>query len=229
MKKQPLGYVLHETAQTVVIATGFGRPSANTKTGSTMQIWSLVKNTDPVEAAAIGADRAVCFSCPLRPTKSGGCYVRKEQAPAQIWTSYRAGKYPHIAERWHLFTGRVVRFGAYGEPVLLPLPTVSAIAAVANHWLGYTHQWRRPAFQAYKKFFMASCAGREEAQAAQALGWRTFTIIPEDAAPLSNEILCPNEKIGTQCITCGLCNGSTSRRRSIVIHPHGASKAAVFQ
>jgi len=229
MKKQPLGYVLHETAQTVVIATGFGRASTNPKTGPTVQVWSLVKSVHPVEAAATGADRAVCFSCPLRPTKSGGCYVRKGQAPAQVWKSYKAGKYPHLADRWHLFSGRVVRFGAYGEPVLLPLPTVAAIAKVSAHWLGYTHHWRKPAFQAYRKYFMASCAGREEAQEAQAAGWRTFTIIPEAASANRAEILCPNEVAGTQCITCGLCNGSTNRRRSIVIHPHGASKAAVFQ
>jgi hypothetical protein len=227
--KSPLGYILAETTSTVVIATGFGRPSSNPKTGPTVQIWSLVKSVHPVEAANTGADRAVCFSCPLRPAKSGGCYVRKGQAPAQVWKSYRSGKYPHLNDQWHLFAGRIVRFGAYGEPTLLPLPTVSAIAAVAGHWLGYTHQWRRPAFQAYRRFFMASCAGREEAAQAQALGWRTFTIIPQDAAAARNEILCPNEKIGTQCITCGLCNGSTSRRRSIVIHPHGVSKAAVFQ
>lgn len=227
--KSPLGYILAETAQTVVIATGFGRPSTNPKTGPTVQIWSLVRNTHPVEAARTGADRAVCFSCPLRPAKSGGCYVKKNQAPANVWKSYCLGKYPHIADRYHLFAGRVVRFGAYGEPTLLPIPTVSAIAAVTAHWLGYTHQWRRPAFAAYKKFFMASCKGREEAKEAQALGWRTFTIIPEDAAPLRAEILCPNETKGTQCITCGLCNGATSRRRSIVIHPHGIHKAAVFQ
>jgi hypothetical protein len=227
--KQPLGYILHETAQTVVIATGFGRPSTNPKTGPTVQVLSLVRNTHPVEAAQTGADRAVCFSCPLRPSKSGGCYVRKEQAPAQIWKSYRAGKYPHLADRWHLFTGRVIRFGAYGEPTLLPLGTVAAIAEVSSHWLGYSHQWKKPSFQGYRQYFMASCSGRAEAQAAQAAGWRTFTIIPEQEAATPGEILCPNEVNGTQCYACGLCSGTTSRRRSVVIHPHGTNRAAVFQ
>ncbi len=57
----------------------------------------------------------------------------------------------------------------------------------------------------------------------------TGYIIPEKSAALRSEILCPNEVDGTQCITCGLCSGSTSRRRSVVIHPHGINKAAVFQ
>ena len=227
--KQPTGYIIRETARAVVIATGFGRPSANPKTGPTIQIWSLVRDTHPVEAAKTGADRAICGSCPLRPTKNGGCYVRKEQAPAAVWKGYRAGQYPQLADRWHLFSGRVIRFGAYGEPTLLAIPTVAAIAATCSHWLGYTHQWRRPSFQGYRKFFMASCSGREEAAEAQAAGWRTFTIIPEQEVALRSEILCPNEIDGTQCITCGLCSGATSRRRSVVIHPHGINKAAVFQ
>ena len=227
--KQPTGYIIRETARAVVIATGFGRPSANPKTGPTIQIWSLVRDTHPVEAAKTGADRAICGSCPLRPSKFGGCYVRKEQAPTAVWKNYRAGKYPQLADRWHLFAGRVIRFGAYGEPTLLPMPTVAAIAAVSSHWLGYTHSWRKPSFQGYRRYFMASCSGREEAATAQAAGWRTFTIIPEQEAAARSEILCPNETNGTQCITCGLCSGTTSRRRSVVIHPHGVRKAAVFQ
>ena len=228
-KTQPTGYIIHETGRTVVIATGFGRPSANPKTGPAIQIWSLIRDTDPVEAARTGADRAICGSCPLRPSRVGGCYVRKEQAPTTIWKECKAGKYPQLADRWHLFAGRVIRFGAYGEPTLLPVPTVAAIAAVSSHWLGYTHAWRKPSFQGYRRYFMASCSGREEAIIAQAAGWRTFTIIPEQEVALRSEILCPNETNGTQCITCGLCSGATSRRRSVVIHPHGSHKAAVFQ
>jgi len=49
-KKTPLaqGYILEETENTVVIATGFLRPSQNTGTGPMIQVYILYRHSNPV-------------------------------------------------------------------------------------------------------------------------------------------------------------------------------------
>jgi hypothetical protein len=83
------------------------------------------------------------------------CYVNVPRAPLSIWKCYSRGRYARL-ENYEVFRDRVVRFGAYGEPVTIPLDIVRNIVAVAAHHTGYTHQWRKAWAQGYREYFMAS-------------------------------------------------------------------------
>jgi hypothetical protein len=221
---KPNGYLIWESALAVAIATGFERVSENRKTGEMIQIWLLTKHTHPVEAAQSGKDSAVCFSCPMRPSLGGGCYVNLGQAPAAIWRTYQAGGYPAMPSV-DVFTGRMVRFGAYGDPTLIPLKLMRAIAAVSSGWTGYTHRWEIPLLAGYADFLMASADDVDCQIRARAAGWRTFRVAPAGSAfRLSDEISCPASKeagVRVQCVQCRLCAGNAKRgAKSIVIQQH---------
>lgn len=51
-------------APIVLIATGYARPSKNTKTGALLQTWILRQDVAPHDAVASGADASVCGDCP---------------------------------------------------------------------------------------------------------------------------------------------------------------------
>lgn len=228
------GYVIHETNDIVVIATGFREYSHNRKTGAMIQTWILGKGLNPVHAARIGADVYVCGACPLRGTveypgplnaaKNVGraCYVNLGQAPFQIWKSWQRGGYPFLppGQLAHVFAGRAVRFGAYGEPVLVPIDFVRHVTKVASTWTGYTHMWKDPAAAPYREFFMASTDATDYLLA-QSMGWRTFTV---SALPLADQVTCPaSAEAGhrTTCDKCRLCGGKSVQAKSIQIQPHG--------
>ena len=230
------GYILFETEHVVCIATGFATPSKNIKTGEMIQIWFLVKSQDPVLAVESGLDRLVCGSCPLRPVKpSKGakgkkrrCYVNLGQAPLQIWKSWKAGKYPLLTE-FTLFQGKSVRFGAYGDPTLLPFNLAKQISEASNGWTGYTHQWRKPAFQAWKFLIQASVETQAEQEIAQALGWSTFRVIPKNSSEIPSQgFECLSDSKGVQCIDCLACNGTRNKPKAVWIRAHG-SGAKYFQ
>jgi hypothetical protein len=123
--------------------------------------------------------------------------------------------------------GRKVRFGAYGEPSLLPLSIVASIAAVAKGWTGYTHQWRKSEYAGYRECLMASSDSPADFADAQAAGWRTFRVRTAGAEILPGEIMCPASPEGgnkSQCNRCGLCNGvraDQDKRKSTSIIVHG--------
>lgn len=233
MKNTPStnGFILFEDNQRVVIATGFTTRSENVKTGNMIQIWVLVKAENPIDALRSGSDALVCGGCPLRGTlgKNRACYVNLGQAPLAVWRTYTAGRYATLerSEVANKFTNRVVRFGAYGDPVFMPYDLVHDIAQVARKHTGYTHQWQNPLFDAYKQFFMASADSADLAVKAHAQGWRTFRVAPEGNLQLGQrEILCANTTRGVTCEQCGLCNGA-SGAKSIVIEAHGAGKGHI--
>lgn len=225
------GFVLFQDANIAVIATGFGRKSANPKTGNMIQVWILGRNENPVAAIKSGNDSIVCGDCKHRGIdgKKRTCYVRVANAPLAIWKAYTRGAYAYLPlERYsEVFTSRTVRFGAYGDPVLIPLAIVEAIVTVANGQTGYTHQWLNPAYAAYRAYVMASCDTAAEYDLAKSAGWRTFRIRTADAPLLSREISCPaSEEMGkrTTCENCKLCSGSrvNDARKDISIIVHGA-------
>ena len=112
---KPNGYILHETDDIVVIATGFRRRSANPKTGDMLQVWILLRHINPVRAIKLGADAKICFDCGHRGRKGKGrtCYVRVANAPLGVWKAYRRGMYPHLAvERYSDTCSAGARFGS---------------------------------------------------------------------------------------------------------------------
>ncbi|NBT33677.1 MAG: hypothetical protein EBT13_17730 [Rhodobacteraceae bacterium] len=226
------GYILHEDSQRVIIATGFESPSDNRKTGDMIQVWILVRAMDPVRAIKEGLDRLICGSCVHRGHEENGrfgvgrsCYVNAGQAPLGIWRAWKAGAYlplPSVS----VFEGRRVRFGAYGDPVHMPLSLALAIAGVASGHTGYTHQWRRPSLQGWKGLVMASVDTTAELLIARSMGWSTFRVSP-DLDHHSMETLCASDRDGTPCIDCQLCAGSGLRSpavRSVWIPVHGTGR-----
>ncbi len=219
------GFVIHEDESRVVIATGFSTRSDNRKTGDMIQVWILVKLVDPVQAIKEGLDRLICGSCVHRGDGTGGgrsCYVNVGQAPQGIWRAWKAGNYP-LLRSLEVFTGRKVRFGAYGDPTHIPLPLALAIAGVSSGHTGYTHQWRKPSLQAWRSILMASVDSIAELVIARSMGWSTFRVTP-DLDHHSFEKLCASERNGTACADCLFCDGSRSGILSIHIPAHGTGR-----
>jgi hypothetical protein len=227
--KQPKGYTLFENDSYVVIAT---MNSTNEKTGNMVQIWILNRSESPVDSVKSGSDETVCMDCVHRGTNGFSdrtCYVNVAQGPNAVWRAYRAGKYPVLAmaDYSSVFSGRAVRFGAYGEPILIPLEMVAAIAQVSSGWTGYTHQWRKTEYQAYSAYVMASSDSPNDRVEAMARGWRTFRVRTANDPLMKGEIICPASSEAnkrTTCLDCKLCNGARNEsdaRKSIAIVVHG--------
>lgn len=216
----PSGYLIHSDTLRVVIATGFSRPSENRKTGPAIQVWILHNRMNPVTAVSTGADAAICGDCALRGVrgKERACYVNVGQAPYGVFQAWARGSYPKLPDP-SLFNGRVVRFGAYGDPVHIPLPKLREIASASAGWTGYTHQWRNPALHGYRAYLMASCETEQQARQAWAMGWRTFRTGSSGA---KGEIECLSDSKGITCTECRLCAGASKPAKSIWISPHGS-------
>jgi hypothetical protein len=199
-----------------------------------VQVWILRSDVDPVTATRTGADVSICGDCVHRPIDSGGqgtCYVTVWQAPRAIYQAYRAGRYvrwaPSVAAR--MLAGRVIRWGAYGDPAALPVDLLRRLSAAAAGHTGYTHQWRR--FPSLRSLLMASTDSDHECRQASARGWRFFSV-GAGADSGGRVISCPaSAESGkrTTCAQCRLCDGAREgdRRASITIQPHG-TKALTF-
>jgi hypothetical protein len=156
-----------------------------------------------------------------------GCYVTTFQGPLSVWKAYKRGAYLNAspcprgggpysdgsdvrADALDIIRARGIRWGAYGDPAMLPLFTVEAWTDRRARWTGYTHQWRADHADGFQSLLMASVESAEDAAEAHARGWRTFRV-NDDAEPMADEINCPASDEGgkrTDCQTCGLCNGA---------------------
>jgi len=205
----------------------------NRKTGDMVQIWFLLERINPVAAVAQRIDaRTICRGCPFAAGQ--GCYVNVGQAPLAVWNTFHRGAYPTLApaDFRHVFSGRKVRFGAYGNPTLLPLELVEAIARTSAGWTGYFHDWREnPRAADYGRFFMASTETRDSFRAAVAAGFRVFHVSPTQP---DGTVECLSDAAGMTCEKCRLCDGrfratapafgqQPSRTLpSVWINPHGS-------
>ena len=209
--------ILFEEGEIVIIITF---DSGNIKTGNMCQIWILNKDVDPVTALKNGESEKICFDCPH--LENGTCYVNTGQAPLSVYRAYKRGIYAplNMNELKAKLQNRCVRFGAYGEPVLIPFSLVEFIAKHAKKITGYTHQWDKLEYLEYNKYFMASADTINDVVMANSIGWRTYRVKGESDQNLKNEIDCPYEKMGILCIDCGLCNGF-SKGKNIAVNVHG--------
>jgi hypothetical protein len=226
--------------------------SNNSKTGDMVQIgmfplsWALAKTVLKGDS-----DKKVCFSCPHSQSKGGTCYVRKGfdtsrgmQSKISHISYERIPNYNSHTERivLALCKGRPVRFGTYGEPILLGEELTSKISKVATSWTGYTHRWMIPAMQWAKKYFMASVENVTEMKAAVLAGWRVFyvnmdknvTFVGTQYAPnvpkQDRLVVCPasaefikakkekypdlaiQDRKEATCTTCKMCAGTTGTK-----------------
>lgn len=205
----------------------------NSKTGHgpiTLNTYHIAKEQ---VYGAIEDDRRNCMDCPLSRQNGGGCYTHNGTMNLGLTHMIRALKRKQIVE-YNLkqvlgFIDYIapyieyVRFGAYGEPVLLGEEVIRAIVGVApkQSHTGYTHQWRNPEYQWASKYLRASTHGVEESFEAMANGWLPFMssrFIPQGF------INCPASKEAgkkTTCAECGLCHGNLGNsQKPIAILTH---------
>jgi hypothetical protein len=160
-----------------------------------------------------------------------GCYVTTFQGPLSVWKAYKRGAYADASEdgtrhderssiyeekstiyaqAMDIIRARGIRWGAYGDPAMLPLFLVEGWTDKSARWTGYTHQWRADHADGFQGYLMASVESDADKAEANARGWRTFRV-NEDAQPMKDEIVCPASDEGgkvTDCQACGLCNGA---------------------
>lgn len=231
------GYILHSDDTRVVIAT---TESDNRKTGNMIQIWILCRDTSPTDAVRSGLDADICGDCKLRGTDGWAgrtCYVNVAQGPHAVWRAYQAGRYDYLPQSRYpdVFCGRAVRFGAYGDPVHIPLGILRYICLFARRWTGYTHQWGKAQYRPYQEYLMASVDSELEYWRAHVYGWRCFRVRPAEAYMIPGEIACPAaDETGhkTDCARCGLCNGRRAVldvRKDISIIVHGIGRKNLIQ
>jgi hypothetical protein len=195
--------ILFETDLFVIIITF---KSLNNKTGDMAQVWILNKQYDPVIAVKNGSNKIICFDCKHRLNRS--CYVNVGQAPLSVYKAYKNGLYQPLNYDVLKFQlkHKYVRFGAYGEPVLIPIELVQFIAQNSKGYTGYTHQWSDSKYAEYKHYLMASVDTTEEYESATLDGWRCYRVSSNNQ-PLKGEIICPNTTDNIQCRDCHLCDG----------------------
>jgi len=243
-RKRPTGYVLWEgsspfNGQSIVAILTVR--SVNSKTGDIPQVWILNRDLHPSEAVATGWDDAQCGNCPHRGTLSyvdaqpvltgRTCYVDIGKAPAAVWRTYQRGGYPP-AEGWHrtamlaAISGRAIRWGAYGDPGMLPADVVRRLNREHNGGhRGYSHQWRHEWAQWTAGVFMASCDTAQDVIDAAAGGWRTFQVVGLGQTGTVGK-RCPATVTGSraQCATCTQCDG---RHGHIWVEAHGSGAALI--
>jgi hypothetical protein len=232
----------HDGSDIVAIITNVGKASTNPKTGPMCQLWILPKNVEPWLAITSGQDDGVCGDCIYAPTKAKrarelghdvpSCYVARRgwQAPASVWKS-SINRPVQLTEGLAAIktSGMSVRYGAWGDPAMLPQSLIDAIKEAAGEatkgkkaHTAYTHAPHRRWAGFLKGTAMASVNNAFDGEFYRALGWRTFRVTDGEESG-ADEIVCPNYTHGVQCITCGLCDGSrgpNDKRKSITIPRH---------
>ena len=245
---RPLGVILHRgvspfDGSPYVVIMPLGK-SSNGKTGAMLQTYIIRSHAHPVSAVQSGGDVAICNDCPMRglvaTRKRRGkgknfraCYVNVGQGPTSVYDAFRRGRYVDYDPALHreFIAGRKIRFGTYGEPVLIPLSLLEHLAGLSSGWTGYTHQWANPSFSGYRRFLMASVHGLTgpwSREHAKSLGWRCFRTM-RGGEPAADEVLCPASKEAghrLSCLTCNLCDGEGRRQiglvmRDVYIPGHG--------
>lgn len=210
----------------VGIITGLIKPSDNAKTGPMAQLHILVQGEAPHVAQRTGADRGVCGDCAFRPVNVAPgafrCYVKTWRGTRGAWKANK-DKPERLRDACDALRHvRGLRLGSYGDPYALPEHVVASLVGASHTHTGYTHAWQRGDASWLQPYCMASVETELDAWRAWGSGWRTFRTTtarsPRTALPRI-EVVCPHETHGTQCVDCGLCNGS-STARSVTIPLH---------
>ena len=225
----------------MLVATGLKMSSRNEKTGNLVQTWILRSDVTPLEAVNSGADFSICGACPHRGEIVDGknvnrsCYVTIFQAPRNIYETAKRGVYASttLEQGAAILAGRHVRMGAYGDPAAIPYEVWETLLAQAARGTGYTHQWKA-CDSRFARHCMASADNAQEAQEAQAMGYRTFRVGSPAESMARGEFLCPASKEAGQkvnCAQCLACGGlSSPNKASVFIPAHGAAnKVAAFE
>ena len=227
--RRPQGLILYrgpsllDGSPIVAVAVGLSRRSKNGKTGAMVQVYILADGDEnPIDAVKSGSDSSICGNCAHR---GRSCYVNVAQAPLAIWGAVKRGSYPLFSppRHLHLFMGRHVRFGSYGDPAAVPIYVWRLLANVSAGHTGYTHQWRT-CDPEYGTLLMASVETVVQREEARGMGWRTFRARLEGEPLAKGEFICPaSAEAGRRltCEGCRACDGATGS-------PDAASPCIVY-
>ena len=208
----------------------------NLKLGNEYQTWHLRADEHPLNVRREKRDQAICGDCALKEP----CYVAGRTLNV-LWRSVANGNYPSVEEFAQELRLPVVealrvlgsmpagvRFGAYGDPVSMPVGIAQALTHHAGTHQGYTHQWRRLPASPWSRLLMASCERPDQVPDAVRMGYRCYVVYPPEltrkearraifnackAADMARPILaeCPaSERAGAQvdCVSCPIqCDG----------------------
>lgn len=210
----------------VLISKAASPSAANSKTGHMWQVYILPDNgLSATDSVASGADRAVCGNCPHRKADGGAgdCYTYGMPIVAAngMIRVDDDGRSETITADMITASGLPVRLGAYGDPAAVPFDVMAplVIAADKRH-TAYTHQWRT-CDQRWREVAMASCDSIEDMHEANAMGWRTYTVVPVGTGKIVGAVPCPSPRV--KCADCLKCGGTgTGRRGNVSIEAHGA-------
>lgn len=237
--KTPSGFILYEgpsPLNQIPIVIILTLSSRNSKTGDMSQTYTPLQHESPLTGIYTGSDSAVCGQCPHRGVwdsdaqkmRQRSCYVDVSKSVQNVWRAYKRGSYPHARDNLGLFRcllqGRSVRWGAYGEAVLLPQAIFESICRFTVAQTGYTHLWRDPRFAWARPFVHASCDSVADHHAALAAGWKPFTVIAPEAEPPPATRQCPATLEGSpvQCRSCLGCSGASGTATWTYAHGRGA-------
>jgi len=207
------------------------KSSANKKLGMlTRLVGTYHYSLDQVLNNNFKLDSSNCLDCPFSYNQGKPqCYTHKSYMRLGLlaklkslhnrFVTIKAFDQDKFDEFFSKLSGvELVRFGVYGEPVLLPDGVIPKLSTLANS-TGYTHQWNKDINHKHSKYLMASTHSAIEAAVANDLGWRVF-----NEGELEGAVNCPASKeqmrksTCTQCSLCGGTSGNSKKNISILKH-----------
>lgn len=212
------------------IVINFQFQTTNKKTGDLIQNYLIPESwLETDESIDNLDDRAVCFDCKHGQNEDKMCYVRDKFKSRGLKSKIRGlrnlglDNIPELSpelesDLLNAIEGRGIRFGSYGEPILLGEALIGKISKRAKFWTGYTHQWHKNNWA--KDYFMASVESEIVSNAAQKMGFRTFFVGDTQS---KEYVTCPASKEAgnkTTCDNCKLCMGTQSKAKSVTIKLH---------
>jgi len=208
--------------------------SQNSKIGIGYIVQTYHFSIDQVKNLDLKQDEKNCLDCPLSYSNGGGCYTHKGMQLMGLKSMLkRLNKNEFkpfnndmlkafIVNVSNTYPVDLVRFGAYGEAVLMGSPVINQLAKLGKT-TGYTHQYNKSGFNWSNKRFMASVHNEEQAKQAKKLGFRSF-IVKTKEIEIENGVNCPASKESEKnlsCIKCGLCSGmAKGSKKDIYINAH---------
>jgi hypothetical protein len=202
----------------VAILTGVGRKSKNGKTGDMCQLFIMRSDMSPLSASCEYEDKSICGNCPHKHNTGGACYVNLAKGLGNVYRAYKRGSYvKYNPDMDNLIASKPIRLGAYGEPTAIPVQILARLNDLSKT-TGYTHRWYIKNCQDYRKYCVASVDSSAEYYLAKSMGWQTFRVRLANGELNPNEMVCPAESNGTNCVNCMRCNGKGKRDMVITVH-----------
>lgn len=209
----------------------FQLTTTNRKTGDMVQNFILpISWFETNESISKLSDKEICGDCIHSQSKNKSCYVRKGFSNVGLISKVKSirkmgiDKIPYLNDDVLdllkvVLKNNPIRFGAYGEAVLMGENLIKEITKVASYWTGYTHQFHKNLWS--KDYFMASVETEFANKVATDLGFRTFFVSNE--LIYNNMVNCPASKEQNKkstCENCKLCMGTQSKGKSVIIKKH---------